>query len=348
MIQIGAEPTTPLTATKDRFVRSVFALAALSFWATSTALHLKFSFLIVTPISTPFGFIRITDFVSYLSWGAFAGLVTYLALKFRYGHNRKVTLSCWAAWCLFVLGTHHFFIYSANEYIHYPQYAILACLLAPVFDRERTGTGAVRILFWATFLGILDEINQYVYLCPQYGEYLDFNDFFLNELGAMAGVLLFYGFRERRMFPPTDRTFWRTKEAKFAAMMLCVVLLLAFSDRLKVSAPYDLPPGGFHWVEGSLKLFLERKSGVYGSWQKANPSGNYYVVNPLTGIVLLFSAGAAFVLFEERTRRRCVGFFRSLAIRHRGDVVQRPPRSCMSARLGDSSRLSEYRILNKE
>lgn len=325
-IHVGVEGTTSALVMKDGHIKSLFTAVALGFWATSATLHLKFSFLIVTPISTPLGLIRITDCVSYLSWGTFAGLVTYLALKFRHGHNRKVTLSCWAAWCLVVLLTNHFLIYSANEYIHYLQYAILACLMAPVFDRERTGAGAARILFWTTVLGILDEINQYVYLCPQYGEYLDFNDFFLNQLGAMAGVLLSYGFRERRWLPPTDRAFCRTKEVRLAAVMLCVVLLLMFSDRLKVSAPYDLPPGGLHRVEGSLKLFLERKAGVYGSWQKANPSGNYYVVNPLTGIVLLFSAGAVFVLFEEQTRRRFVEFFSSLAIRAVSGVLQRPTR----------------------
>jgi hypothetical protein len=181
--------------------------------------------------------------------------------------------------------------------------------MAPVFDRERAG--AVRILFWTTSLGILDEINQYVYLCPQYGEYLDFNDFFLNELGAMAGVLLSYGFRERRLFPSTDRAFCRTKEVRLAAVMLCVVLLLVFSDRLKVSAPYDLPPGGLHRVEGSLKLFLERKPGVYGSWQKANPSGRYYVLGPFGGTVLLFSTGVMFILLQEKRGREWFLLLRS-------------------------------------
>jgi hypothetical protein len=314
MIHIGSETTTPTIPTKGGLVRSLFAVAALGFWAATAIFHLKFSFLIVTPISTVFGPLRIADHASHVSWVAFVGLVIYLAIKSRYGHSRKLTFSCWAAWSLIVFGTNHFLISSANEYIHYPQYAIVAGLMVPVFDRERTGAGIAPILFWATFLGMVDEMNQYFYLCPQYGEYLDFNDFFLNELGAMAGILLLYGFQERRLDPPSDRAFWQTKEARVAALIFCVVLLLIFSGKLKVFAPYDLPPGGIHRVEGSLRLFLERKPGAYGSWQKANPSGDYYVVTPLTGMVLLFSAGAAFLVFENPRRTRWVRFLRSLGI----------------------------------
>jgi hypothetical protein len=325
MIRIGAEPTTSTIPTKGGLVRSVFAVAALGFWSTTAFLHLKFSFLIVTPMSTPFGPLRIADHASQVSWGAFVGLVIYLASKSRYGHNRKLTFSCWAAWSLVVLGTNHFFICSANEYIHYPQYAILACLMVPIFDRERTGVGIAPILFWATVLGIVDEMNQYFYLCPQYGEYLDFNDFFFNELGAMAGILLLYGFRERRLAPPAERAFWRTKEVRFAAVVSCFVLVLALSGRLKVSSPYALPPGGVHRVDGRLTLFLERKPGMYGSWQKGNPSGNYYVMNPLTGMVLLLSTGAAFILFQKQRKTEWSRFFRSLAAAIRHDNARRLP-----------------------
>jgi glycopeptide antibiotics resistance protein len=323
MIHIGAEPTTSTIPTKGGLVRSVFAVAALGFWSTTAFLHLKFSFLIVTPMSTPFGPLRIADYASHVSWVAFVGLVIYLTMKSKSGHNRKVTFSCWAAWSLIVFGTNHFFISSANEYIHYPQYAILAGLMVPVFDRERTGVGIAPILFWATVLGIVDEMNQYVYLCPQYGEYLDFNDFFLNELGAMAGILLLYGFRESRPSPLADSPLWRTKEARVTVVIVCVVLFLFLSGRVEVSAPFDLPPGGVHRVEGSLKLFLERKPGVYGSWQKANPSGFYYVMGPLSGMVLLFSAGAAFLLFDERRRTKRVRSFRSLVITARDGTVKR-------------------------
>jgi hypothetical protein len=322
MIHIGAETNTSTIPMRGG-VRSVFALAALGFWATTALFHLKFSLLIVTPMSTPFGPVRIADHVIRVSWAAVVGLVIYLAFKSRYGDNRQVTSSCWTGWALVVLLTNHFFICSANEYIHYPQYAILAGLMVPVFDPQRTGAGIAPILFWATVLGMLDEMNQYVYLCTQYEAYLDFNDFFFNELGAMAGILLLYGFREMGLAPPSDRAFWRTKEARFAALVLCAVLLLFLSGRLRVSAPYDLPPGGVHRVGGSLKLFLERQPGMYGSWQKANPSGVYYVVNPLMGIVLLFSAGAAFLLFEARKRTRWVRFFMSLSITVRNGILRR-------------------------
>jgi hypothetical protein len=324
MIHIGAEPTTPVVSTKSAFIPSVFAVVALALWATTASLHLKLSLLIVTPMSTPFGPLRIADYVGLMSGIVFVGLTIFLALKSRHGHNRKRTFSCWAAWAIVVLGTNHFLIYSANEYFHYPQYAILACLLIPVFDREFKGTGMARILFWATALGIVDEMNQYFHLCPQYGDYLDFNDFFLNELGAMGGLLLFFGFREMRLPRSGKRALWRTIEARVIAVTLCVILLLALTGRLKISAPYDLPPMGVQWVEGSPRLFLERKPGMYGGWQKANPSGYYYVVNPLMGIVLLFSVGAAFVLFEERGTEAWIRFFRFRPIAARKGSVRRP------------------------
>ena len=250
MIHLGAEPTISTIPTKGGLVRSVFAVAALGFWATTAFFHLKFSFLIVTPMSTPFGPLRITDHVRQVSWGAFVGLVIYLALKSRSGHNRKLTFSCWAAWSLVILGTNHFFICSANEHIHYPQYAILACLMVPVFDRERTGVGMAPILFWATVCGVVDEMNQYLYLCPQYGEYLDFNDLFFNELGAMAGILLLYGFRERRLAPPAQRAFWRMREARITALILCVVLILSLYLSFQAGSRF-LRPTTFHRGEST-------------------------------------------------------------------------------------------------
>jgi hypothetical protein len=47
--------------TKGGLVRSGFAVVALGFWAATALFHLKFSLLIVTPISTPFGPLRIAD-----------------------------------------------------------------------------------------------------------------------------------------------------------------------------------------------------------------------------------------------------------------------------------------------
>jgi hypothetical protein len=312
-------------STKDGPVKIVFATVALGFWATTAFFHLRFSLLIVTPMSTPFGPLRIADHATQVTWGSFAALVIYLAFRYRRGDNRKQTLSHWAAWAVVVLGTNHFFVCSANEYIHYPQYAILACLMVPVFDQERTGSGVAPILFWATVLGIVDEMNQYLYLCPQYGDYLDFNDFFFNELGAMAGILLVYGFRKKRIAPPSRKPFWRTKEVRFAALVSCFVLMLALSGALKVSAPVDLPPGGVHRVDGRLTLFLERKPGVYGSWQKGNPSGNYYVMNPLMGIALLLSTGAAFIRFQGQRKTEWAKCFRSLAPASRHHNVRRLP-----------------------
>ena len=57
-----------------------------------------------------------------------------------------------------------------------------------------------KVLFWATLLGMVDEVQQYVWIASSYGEYLDFNDFVSNVLGAAAGVLIYYGFEPANQF----------------------------------------------------------------------------------------------------------------------------------------------------
>jgi hypothetical protein len=142
----------------------------------------------------------------------------------------------------------------------------------------------------------------------------------------MAEILLLYGFQKKRLASPKESPFWRRKEARLTAIIACVVLLLVFSGRIKVSPPFDLPPGGVHQVEGRLILFLERMPGAYNSWQTANPSGFYYVLGPLTGLVLIFSAGAAFLLFEERKRTKWVRFLKFFQVGARHGTVNRPTR----------------------
>lgn len=78
------------------------------------------------------------------------------------------------------------FLFKPIEYIHYPQYAIIAILLTLCLDPQREKFLVGRILFWTTILGIVDEMNQYFFLCSSYGDYLDFNDFF-SELAGGSG-----------------------------------------------------------------------------------------------------------------------------------------------------------------
>jgi hypothetical protein len=73
----------------------------------------------------------------------------------------------------------------AIEAVHFFQYAILAVLLFPLLKSY----GAT--VYWATLLGILDEIYQYVILTPTF-YYFDFNDILLNLLGAGVAVISIY------------------------------------------------------------------------------------------------------------------------------------------------------------
>jgi hypothetical protein len=70
------------------------------------------------------------------------------------------------------------------ENIHYPQYALLAVLLG------RAGLGAEASWLAATGLGAADEMYQWLWM-PRRAtfDYLDWNDVFLNALGAAFGVI---------------------------------------------------------------------------------------------------------------------------------------------------------------
>ena len=70
------------------------------------------------------------------------------------------------------------------ENIHYPQYALLAYLLA----RGLPNTEAAWL--GATGLGLLDEAYQFLVLPRGTPEYLDWNDILLNAIGAAFGLVI--------------------------------------------------------------------------------------------------------------------------------------------------------------
>ena len=70
------------------------------------------------------------------------------------------------------------------ENIHYPQYALLAVLLA------RSGIPLEASWLAATILGVGDEAFQYLVLRRGTPSYLDWNDIVFNAIGAAFGVVL--------------------------------------------------------------------------------------------------------------------------------------------------------------
>lgn len=72
---------------------------------------------------------------------------------------------------------------ASIENIHYPQYALMAFLLG------QGGLTAEVSWLVATALGVLDETHQWLFMPRGTFEYLDWNDIFLNAIGAAFGVI---------------------------------------------------------------------------------------------------------------------------------------------------------------
>ena len=239
---------------------------------------------------------------------AFATLAVWIGVmvkQARQGNRRLVTWIYWGVLIVTVLLADHYLLFKNIEYIHYPQYAFLALLLSKCLDPERKRFCVGKVLFWTTFLGVIDEMFQYFYLCSSYGDYLDFNDLFLNLQGAVVGTLLYYGFKSASLKKrKLSKKFFNS--AGFRTIMVFIILIVFFagSGRLKVSPSKTVPPGGIVHVDGTPMVFLERKPGIFGSWNKgAHRKGTYYVLTPGQGLALLILAGGFFASFGRPVRQ---------------------------------------------
>ena len=88
-------------------------------------------------------------------------------------------------------------VVNGIEAIHYPQYALMAWLLA------RAGSGLERAWLTASALGAIDEIWQWQTLPRAVPGYLDWNDIVLNAVGAALGLLLVVRLRRVPTAEPT-------------------------------------------------------------------------------------------------------------------------------------------------
>lgn len=284
--------------------RLALALVTMGYWLATCLLHLEISIIIVSPMSTPLGTITPSEYSSAVGWVVLLGAAVLIALQAKNGQSRGRTLLYWLLWLTAVYFANKTLVFSPNEYIHYPQYAILTILMVLCLDPKRTLFPFGRILFWATLMGILDEMNQYFFLCPSYGEYIDFNDFFLNELGAVAGLLLAYGFRRpvtnARALVPVHKTM----EFRLVTGCVAILLILHLGGRLNITPTNEIPPGGIAQEGGKRVVYLERKPGIMGTWQNASSGGAYYVLSPISGLILMLVTGSVFLLFDPRVFRQ--------------------------------------------
>lgn len=270
--------------------------AALYFVATTLA-HLAFSLWLVAQRTTtwqgntyPYSYRDALPWLLPVAALALLGWLVHNAL--RHGTPRRIgiVLVYWVIWLACIVGVDRWLTYSIAEYFHYPQYALLAILLAKTMDPTHARWPITRLLLITTLLGALDELAQYMWITVSYSNYYDFNDVLVNLLAATLGMMVYYGLRT----PPTPmrRSSHRLMVDPINSALLTFIFLgcaLAWATgHLGVSPPAQVPPGGiFTTTEGVSALFLERQAGLYGGWQPGIRHGQYHVLTPIHGMSLV-------------------------------------------------------------
>jgi hypothetical protein len=273
------------------------AAAAIAVYFPATCLmHLEFSLWLVRARATawgPFAFSQLMPVAIALS----VALLGYTIWKqLQRSNGARVVGACWASWLACVMLCDRYLTFSLNEYLHYPQYALLAWLVARAIDPQRTGAAVGRVVFWTTLLGAADEWLQYLWVTTSYSNYYDFNDVLVNLLAAVAGVLLYYGgLRERVAYrlPRPSRV-----ESGTAVVLAAVVAASIQLGVLAVRPEGTVPPGGVSRLpDGGLRLWLQRGPDFHGSWQPGPHHGRHYVLPPFEGMAWVLLAGFAFAGF---------------------------------------------------
>ena len=290
-------------------------LLVIAYWIASVLGHLEISlWLVQRRESELLGSYKLADFLPHAGAPLLATVVVWQARRAWRGSNHGATLASWAAWLVVVIAADRFLIYSFPEYLHYPQYALLAFLIARFHDPDRTAFAIGPVLLAVTVLGIADEALQYTWITISYSNYLDFNDFLLNLLGGIAGLLLHYGFApgspfrhsglsigvEGRPDPESSQQASDAGEHNPSGFRVRPGM-----TTIRASARFGLL--GFAWLGTGMLLAvaaiqttsadtdllhpIERQPS-YNSWIPGPHAGRYYVLDPITGTLLLAGLGA--------------------------------------------------------
>ena len=276
-------------------------LLALVYYVACCLMHLRFSIWLVRQREILSGRMSFSELVPAVTIASGIGLILWIALRLRKSPRPWLTCAYWLLWLACAGLIDRYLTFSVNEYAHYPQYALLALLLARAMDPQRTRWLVSRVLFWTTLAGMGDELAQYLWITTSYSEYLDFNDFLTNLVGAAAGMLLYYG-------PATALSTWvryrKPVVEWLATAAIIIVVLVGFqTGYLGYSQAEKVPPGGIvHLVDGRFKLYLQRGPDFYGSWPVGPRHGSYHVLRPIPALLILMVVGCLFASYGRLRR----------------------------------------------
>lgn len=273
-------------------------LLALTYYLVCCLMHLQFSLWLVRQRDTLFGNLAYANLVPGVAIATGVVMACWVARRLRNSPRPWLTGAFWQLWLAGAALIDYYLTYSINEYAHYPQYALLAWLLARAMDPQRSRWYVGRVLFWATLMGIGDELLQYLWITTSYSEYLDFNDFLINLVAAAAGMLLFYG---PAVTSPRSAAHYKPVVELLVTGAIMLALLVGFqTGHLAYRPTENIPPGGIaQQADGSRRLYLQRAPDLYGSWPVGPRHGRYHVMRPVPALLLLLLAGLAFASYAR-------------------------------------------------
>lgn len=212
-------------------------------------------------------------------------ILIYLIYRYRKGVNRLYTILYIYFCTLFIYI--YFELYSLHpvEVIHIIHYSVLTLLLGCTFDRERRNFFFTEFVFIGFFIGFVDELLQYLVLIPAQ-KFLDFNDIYVNMLGAIAGILLFYSFVPLPLKTIKGLGFLSRKINLVISIFVLFTITLILSGNIRFSSDHFIEPGATEIIRGETVLYLERYPGILGSYLKHFIEGYFYNLNLFEWLVL--------------------------------------------------------------
>jgi VanZ family protein len=293
--------TSPPSTHSHAPARWPWYLAIAVYYVATCLGHLQFSLWLVRGRTIEIGGqTHVYAFAYAVPWVAALGVAALAWVLWR--QVQRCTrpgpgLVYWGLWLLAVALVDRYLTYSANEYAHYPQYALLAWLLGRVFDPDRRQRVVARVLFWTTLLGALDEFLQYVWITRSYSNYLDFNDFLVNLLAAAVGVMLYYGLTPRAPSARGRRP--RLEWAVASLIAVCVATGMA-SGRVVVTPEHAAPHSAvIHYDKGRPQFWLQQGPEHYGGHFPGKRHPTFFVLPPGAGLLLMGLVFAVFSTFPN-------------------------------------------------
>jgi len=268
-------------------------IIAFFFWALNAVLHYEFSEWIVIAFKTPLGTFRPIDLSTEIAIVISLTFIIYILSKAVNGSSKWLNTFSWIAIVFSMYLSMEKITTTQVEMIHFLQYGIIAWLFAWSFDPVKKHWPIITLVLLTTWLGILDELNQYFYLTKNNSTYIDFNDFVLNQIGACAGILAYYNFATSPHKNGKWGSLQKTTLILYSSLGFLILVLL-LNGNLIYNPQKEIPPGGIEIINSKILIYMQREPDIFNSYIPTFSTGTYYVAGAFQGIfaMLLITASA--------------------------------------------------------